>query len=342
MNTSSTRLRLGAALAVTTLGLFSLGGSAFAGEGNGQGGERRNDRAGASSTERGNQGADRPAVEGPDDDDSQPDIVSDDSDNMHPSGQDRHEDKGAQGHSTSDPDSDDIGQDNDSDGPDNDGDDKPFLSADGTGGVDQQDQDGNNGCGNDDDFEDDNNGNCGGRRPTKATSPMTPPVVGGETTEKCPKAGEVASGQMPEGCDTDEEKECPEAGGTMAEGCEVEDGEVTGGDTVTGGTVAPGAVAGGTLAPGAVAGTQLQNIPAAEAVETRVLGVTIERGAVAGETAAATGGTGTSVLGASVTRGSVLARTGFGLTLAGLVGLALVLVGAGLQRAGRSEHGPLA
>ncbi len=32
----------------------------------------------------------------------------------------------------------------------------------GSGGIDQTDQDGNNGCGNDADFEDDNNGNCGG------------------------------------------------------------------------------------------------------------------------------------------------------------------------------------
>ncbi|MCA1674572.1 MAG: hypothetical protein LC799_21080, partial [Actinobacteria bacterium] len=49
--------------------------------------------------------------------------------------------------------------DQDGHGPERDynGTDKPN----GTGGMDQADQDGNNGCGNDDDFEDDNEGWCG-------------------------------------------------------------------------------------------------------------------------------------------------------------------------------------
>jgi len=144
-----------------------------------------------------------------------------------------------------------------------------------------------------------------------------------------------AGGTTSDDCEKD--TECPAegttAGGTMSEGCE--EGEVVTTE-VLGGTLT-----GGTVAPGAVLGTQLQHLP--EGVETRVLGVTIERGAAAGTAAeAATGGTGTSVLGASFARGGVLARTGFGLTLAGLVGVALVLVGAGLAKAGRREHGPLA
>jgi hypothetical protein len=48
----------------------------------------------------------------------------------------------------------------DPDGDANGGADKP--SPDCTGGVDPDDRDGNNGCGNDADREDDNNGNCGG------------------------------------------------------------------------------------------------------------------------------------------------------------------------------------
>jgi hypothetical protein len=75
-----------------------------------------------------------------------------DTDNAHPSGKDKHVEHGGsvnQGKSGSDPDSDGNG-----------GVDKPA----GAGGLDIEDQDGNNGCGNDDDFEDDNNGNCGGEK----------------------------------------------------------------------------------------------------------------------------------------------------------------------------------
>ena len=81
--------------------------------------------------------------------------VPDAGDNAHPSGKDRSVEHGAsgnQGKSESDPD-------DDGNGPDrsNGGYDKPN----GTGGLDEADQDGNNGCGNDDDFEDDNEGWCG-------------------------------------------------------------------------------------------------------------------------------------------------------------------------------------
>ena len=75
-----------------------------------------------------------------------------DTDNRHPSGNDRHCEGGdsfPQGTAQSDP-----------DGTGNDGVDQPG----GEGGDDHADQDGNNGCGNDDDFEDDNNGRCLGRQ----------------------------------------------------------------------------------------------------------------------------------------------------------------------------------
>ena len=91
-----------------------------------------------------------------------PNNVVDDGDNAHPSGKDRSVEHGKsssnpnQGKSESDP-----------DGNGNGGYDKPG----GSGGVDQADQDGNNGCGNDDDFEDDNNGNCGGKR-VKSNPPV--------------------------------------------------------------------------------------------------------------------------------------------------------------------------
>jgi len=81
--------------------------------------------------------------------------ISDDGDNKHPSGKDRSVEKGKsgnQGNSKSDPDDDGHGPDRSNGGPD---------KADGSGGVDKADQDGNNGCGNDDDFEDDNEGWCG-------------------------------------------------------------------------------------------------------------------------------------------------------------------------------------
>lgn len=274
MRTSSTRLRFGAALAVTTLGLFSLGGSAFAGE-KGQGADHRDERAGAGKTE--------VPTEVVDDDDSETPDPNGDTDNAHPSGKDRHEDKGTQGKSTSDPDDDGRGPDRSNGGPD-----KPFATEDGAGGVDQGDQDGNNGCGNDDDFEDDNEGWCGSNPKRVNTAPMTPP-------------GEV---------DVDDDT------------LDADDTTVTVDDS----------------APGAVLANQLQTETPAALVETQVLGVTIERAAPAGAVAA--DAIETKVLGVSVERGAgaVLARTGFGLTIVGLLGLALVLVGAGLQRAARNEQ----
>ena len=162
MRSSSTRLRFGAALSATSLiVLLGLGGSAYAGE-KGQGDEHRNAQAGAGKTEL--------PTEVADDDDSQVPDPKGDTDNAHPSGNDRHEDKGTQGLSTSDPDDDGRGPDRTNGGPD-----KPFATTDGSGGVDRADQDGNNGCGNDDDFEDDNEGWCG--KPAEAGPPPPPPVV---------------------------------------------------------------------------------------------------------------------------------------------------------------------
>lgn len=288
MRTSSTRLRFGAALAVTTLGLFSLGGSAFAGE-MGQGADHRNERAGAGKTE--------VPTEVTDDDDSvTPDPEGDD-DNAHPSGNDRHEDQGTQGKSTSDPDDNGSGPERHGENP---GADKPFAETDGAGGVDDGDQDGNNGCGNDDDFEDDNEGLCGSKRPEK---PVTPPVD----------------------VDVDDDDDVIIDDDDDDVIVVDDDDDVVVDDDTT--------VKVDETAPGAVLGNQLQNeTPAAIApIETKVLGVTVERAAPA---AAAE----TQVLGVSAQRGGVLARTGFGLTIAGLLGLALVLVGAGLQRAGRNEQ----
>jgi hypothetical protein len=93
-------------------------------------------------------------TEDDDTNDPAPNNVPDDGDNAHPSGKDRSvEDgkSGTQGNSESDPDDDGRGPDRTNGGPD---------KADGSGGVDKADQDGNNGCGNDDDFEDDNEGWC--------------------------------------------------------------------------------------------------------------------------------------------------------------------------------------
>ena len=102
------------------------------------------------------------------DDDGIPD---DNDDNRHPSGKDRE---------TNDGPTDDVQGGDQTSNPDNDGhgperhsckgtsEDRVGGCADkpgGTGGVDQEDQDWNNGCGNDDDFEDDNEGLCLGQKP---------------------------------------------------------------------------------------------------------------------------------------------------------------------------------
>ncbi|MGH2806007.1 MAG: hypothetical protein ACRDKT_01905 [Actinomycetota bacterium] len=106
-----------------------------------------------------------------------PNNVEDDGDNAHPSGKDRsvENDGGNQGNSESDPDDDGRGPDRSNGGPDKPG---------GSGGVDMNDQDGNNGCGNDDDFEDDNEGWCG--KPEKEDE-VQPTVVTPPPPPTCPE-----------------------------------------------------------------------------------------------------------------------------------------------------------
>jgi hypothetical protein len=107
--------------------------------------------------------------------------LPDDGDNSQPSGNDRSEElggSGSQGSSPSDPDDNGTGPDLTNGGQD---------QAGGPGGVDPEDQDGNNGCGNDDDFEDDNEGNCGGLPVvTPEVTPEVTPVVTPVVTEEVP------------------------------------------------------------------------------------------------------------------------------------------------------------
>ena len=88
-----------------------------------------------------------------------------DTDNRHPSGNDRSAENGGsgnQGKADSTPDQNGKGPERDYEGTDKPG---------GAGGLDKLDQDGNNGCGNDDDFEDDSEGWCGGT--TKPANPAS-------------------------------------------------------------------------------------------------------------------------------------------------------------------------
>ena len=292
MRSSSSRLRLGAAVTATTLALFALGGTAVAGEGSGgSSADHRSDRA--TLVHAGESTDDTVVTEDTDTNDGgTPDGVADDGDNFHPSGKDRSVEggnSGTQGSSASEPDGNGHGPERDAGGID---------QADGPGGVDLADQDGNNGCGNDDDFEDDNEGWCGSKPKPGTPAPVGGPAVEAEGLEAPP----VVTGS-------------PEGGSVVsAEGIDL---------------------AATAVAPGAVLASELQAAEAAPLVETRVLGVSIERSAVADT---ATGGAGASVLGASFVRGSVLARTGFGLGALALLALGLVAVGWALQRAGRREH----
>ena len=160
------------------------------------------------------------------------DATDDNDDNAHPSGKDRETNNGPTddvqgGDQTSNPD-------NDGHGPERNSckgtsEDRVGGCADkpgGTGGVDQEDQDWNNGCGNDDDFEDDNEGNCGGKRKTVVESKKLCPagslkagqemknledcyqddVVQGSTQELCPATTDRAGLPMDElkDCDRDD------------------------------------------------------------------------------------------------------------------------------------------
>ena len=300
MRTSSTRLRLSAGLALTTLGLFSLGGSALAGE------KANAGRSGATADSPSEAKAEQFEAD-------QESYVEGES--RHPSGKDRTAEpggSGTQGKSTSDPDGDTNG-----------GADKPG----GEGGLSTADQDGNNGCGNDQDFEDDNNGWCGSKpKPVKASGGSeNPPAVKGDKADKSEKDTRCPKGStMPEG-------------GSDVEHCVEGDAGNDAGDTVTVDTIATEDTVGvDTVATGAVLGTQLQETGAVEAIETRVLGVTIERGAAADTAAAAAPGT--SVLGASLNRGAALARTGLGTTALVMLGLSLLVIGLLMTRTRKGEH----
>ena len=125
------------------------------------------------------------------------DATDDNDDNAHPSGKDRETHNGSTddvqgGDQTSNPD-------NDGRGPERNSckgtsEDRVGGCADkpgGTGGVDQADQDWNNGCGNDDDFEDDNEGWCG-RRPAKPAK--VKPIV--EDKKVCPAGSDFPGKDM--------------------------------------------------------------------------------------------------------------------------------------------------
>jgi hypothetical protein len=153
------------------------------------------------------------------DDDGQPNTPDQfgDSDNRHPSGKDKHAEagnSGNQGNSSSDPDDDGHGPDRSNGGPDKPG---------GSGGVDKEDQDGNNGCGNDDDFEDDNEGWCGGKpKPSKEEGAAEGEVPGAEKEEEVPGAEKE---EEPE-AEADDEPEAEAGGKVMAAGVQAPQGQV--------------------------------------------------------------------------------------------------------------------
>ena len=119
-----------------------------------------------------------------------------DTDNAHPSGNDKSAESGGsgnQGSSESTPDQNGNGPERDHEGTDKPG---------GAGGVDKLDQDGNNGCGNDDDFEDDNEGNCGGKAKTKPPKTPKPPkddTPKGNDNPKPPKDDDDDTPVVPSG-----------------------------------------------------------------------------------------------------------------------------------------------
>jgi hypothetical protein len=323
MRSSSSRLRLGAAATATTLALFGLGGSAFAGERSQADEHRPSSRTEAGATTSDDTAGSPSEAKA---DQFQADLAAYDqeaAESRHPSGNDRLDEpggSGSQGQSTSDP-----------DGQLNGGADKP----DGPGGIYTGDQDGNNGCGNDQDFEDDNNGWCG--RHPKPAHPVTPaPAVGGED-ETC-AAGDMSGECAPEVEDSD--TEVCDVDASMVSGEATSCGTPTTSDTDTTGAVL-GESAVRTEQGGAVLGTELGSAAPAtfapSGIRTQVLGIQIERGAT--DAANGGGGAATGVLGTTLARGRVLAFTGLSTGILVLVALGLLAVGWVLQRASRKEHG---
>jgi hypothetical protein len=155
---------MGLVLSVAVATLLALGGSASAHHRPAHAGGPPPD-AGSGQTDAGGGSGNADVITEDTDSDGVPNVPDPvgDTDNQHPSGNDRHAEAGKsgnQGKAGSDP-----------DGVGNGGVDQP----DGTGGDDRYDQDGNNGCGNDDDFEDDNNGKCGKASPLTTPSPSPMP-----------------------------------------------------------------------------------------------------------------------------------------------------------------------
>lgn len=143
--------------------------------------------------------------------------LPDSNDNAHPSGKDRSVEHGrslTQGNAQSDPDDDGNGPDRSNGGPD--------KQPDGVGGVDKDDQDNNNGCGNDDDFEDDNEGWCG-KKPK--TTPECTYDCEPECTAACQPECEVdcepgCTQDCEPGCQTDCSSECTQnCGGECVANC---------------------------------------------------------------------------------------------------------------------------
>jgi len=202
--------------------------------------------------------------------------VADEGDDAHPSGRDRSVEPGRsgdQGRAAYEPDQDGHGPERDHGGLDQPG---------GPGGVDLDDQDGNNGCGNDDDFEDDNEGLCRGRE--------------GAPGQEDDLDGEVVDG----GEDRQPVEELP---GT---GDDVDGEDVAGDDLVEGAPQAP--APSGTAVLGDV-------VTRPATAEAEVLGVSVTRplGALAADTEAdASAGT------LPRTGAGLLALAGFGVSLAGI------------------------
>jgi hypothetical protein len=220
---------------------------------------------------------------------TKPTKATKDADSEHPSGNSREQNPGPaddeQGKSPSDP-----------DGMENGGADKPG----GSGGVDLDDQDGNNGCGNDNDFEDDNRGNCGG------------PAVAKQKTKKCPV--------MPAGARGRGKKL-----GLAKRGCATEPASFRLSGTAAGGTSDAG---GTTDDTSAVLGTVVtRSDRVADDRHTAVLGEMLSRPAPESATGAAAVGTGQG-RGATVL-GVPLAMTGAAAAALWTI-LGLALVGGGL------------
>jgi hypothetical protein len=174
----------------------------------------------------------------------------------------------------------------DPDGDSNGGMDKPGFP----GGVDD-DQDGNNGCGNDTDREDDNNGNCG-RQPEQAAAPA------------CHDEDKIGAEAE------DDDSQCPESDATVTAAARVE-AAVTAAASAPADTTAS-ASAGGTAAAAAVEVAGAMEIAAMELPEADTIAPAASRAPVAG---------------ASGNRAGILARTGA--ALLGLVLVAGAYLGGG-------------